>query len=104
MYAYFDWIHSLVHSIVIKLQTELLNPQSNVVIDSKNLKWVIGSGDSAVIKDINDGNVSWDETSKKTKYTINPTPTVTTSYGCQYVGAETNSTASVRVLGTSRFW
>ena len=73
------------------------------MVDSKNIRWIIGSRQNAETKDINDSHVSWDKDSKKTKLNVQPTPTQTTSYGCQYVGADTNSTATVKVLGLFKF-
>jgi predicted cupin superfamily sugar epimerase len=47
--------------------------------------------------------VSWDSKSMQTKLNVQPPPTQTTSYECLYVGADTNSTASVKVLGSFKF-
>ena len=69
--------------------------QANIEIDSKNLIWIVGS----TTKKIDDEKVSWDSDTKKTKLTLEPPPTEKTTYSCQYVGAETNSSATVEVLG-----
>ena len=62
---------------------------------STDLIWTIGLTE----KKIEDENVSWDSDKKETKLTLSPPPTETREYGCFYVGAETNSTATVQVLG-----
>ena len=62
---------------------------------STDLIWTVGSTE----KKIEDENVSWDSDKKETKLTLSPPPTETREYGCFYVGAETNSTATVQVLG-----
>lgn len=78
--------------------------QSNVDIDETKLKWVTGSGASEETRTVADDSVTYDSGTKKTTFTLDPAPSSTTTYKCEYdandtEGEVTNGQVIVTVLG-----